>query len=179
MKSKFLFVAKFMAMVIIINFLCGCEAWDATVNWFMGTPPTAANPGGTQGHGAGLMAILGGLLGGPIGYAVTGVGAAVGPLYKWFKHDKSGDGLILATQKARGALPEDAREVFDNTMRDMMDHTIKGDLRSYVREKKEKLRKNGKMIQERFSKKHFFKGAALKTMSEVLNPPVKPKGNDI
>ncbi len=163
MKKHFLFAMRFLLMVFFVNFLVGCLGGSGSGGG--GGGQDVADNTGT------FLTFLGGIVGGPIGYAVTGLGAAAGPLYKWFKHDKSADGMMIATQSARGKLPEEARKVFDDEMRSVMDHTLKGDLRSYVRKKKMKLRKAGKMAMSQFSNKHKLENIAKKTIAQVLKEP--------
>ena len=170
MKNYFPLAMKLLFMAFFINLLVGCSTGD----WLFGTPPTASNPGGTTGAAGGFLSMLGGIVGGPIGYVVTGLGAAAGPLYKWLKHDRSSSGLIQGIQRSRSKLPQEARDLFDAEMRDFMDHTYKGDLRGYVRDKKSALRKSGKMALDNLSNKHTLKKLAMDIFEKNIHKDPTP-----
>jgi len=152
MKLKIWYWTKFVVAAIVINLMIACS--DGQGNdipwheWMFG-----ASEGGGSNAGS-FLTMLGGLLGGPWGYVLAGAGAATGPVYKWLHHDRSASGLIAVTQEARAALDPKSRKVFDDTARDAMNNAKSGNLRGYVRDKKVKLRRQGKMILDKFSAKH-------------------------
>jgi len=166
MKSKIWYVTKLLILAVVINLLLACT--DSGGNdisimdwWFAPSDDGGANVGN-------LLTAVGAALGGPWGYALAGAGAATGPVYKWFHHDKSATGLIKTVQAARAALPDDARKVFDDTSREVMNNAKTGNLRAYVRTKKEKMRRSGKLALEKFSDKHSLQNMAKKTVAEIL-----------
>lgn len=166
MKSKIWFITKFVLMACVINLLIACtNSQGQDIGWveWMFKP----EGGETTGHLGSFLSSVGQIVGGPWGYALAGVGAATAPAYKWYHHDKSATGLIQATQEARGALDPEARKVFDDTAREAMNNATSGNLRTYIRNKKDKLRKSGKMALEKFSDKHTLIEIAKKAVDEV------------
>ena len=153
MKAKVWYMAKFVFAACVINMLIGCTNGQGnTIPWWEWLFAPASD--GSAGHAGSFLTTIGQILGGPWGYALAGAGASATPVYKWFKHSRSASGLIQATQEARGALDPEARKIFDDTAREVMNNAKSGNLRAYVRDKKEKLRLAGKMSLEKFSMKH-------------------------
>jgi len=153
MKKKICYVIKFVCVACIVNILIGCvDGQGNDISWAQWMFAPASD--GSAGPAGSFLNTVGQLLGGPWGYALTGLGASTGPLYKWWKHSRSASGLIQATQEARGALDPETRKVFDDTAREAMNNAKSGNLRAYVRDTKNKLRRSGKMVLEKFSDKH-------------------------
>jgi len=168
MKKKIWYITKFVLFACVINMLLvACtDGQGNDISWV--TWLFAPSADGSAGNAGSFLTTVGQVLGGPWGYVITGIGAGIGPAYKWMHHDKSASGIIKATQEARAALPKEARKIFDDTARDFMDEARNGNLRSYVRSKKEKLRRSGKMTLEKFSDKHILQNIAKKTVADVL-----------
>lgn len=167
MKSKTLFITKIVIAAVLINLLIACtDANGNNVSWvhWMFAPDAS----GGSGNAGAFLTSVGQALGGPWGYALAGVGASATPIYKWFKHEKSAAGLVQATQEARAALDPKARKVFDDTAREFMNNATSGNLRAYVRSKKVKLKRAGKLALERLSDKHNLEKIAKKTVGDVL-----------
>jgi len=168
MKKKICYFLKFVFAAAVINLVVACtNSQGEEISWSEWLFQSSEDGGG--GYAGAFLTTVGQVLGGPWGYALAGVGAATGPVYKWFHHDKSATGLIQVTQEARAALDPEARKVFDDTAREAMNNAKKGNLRSYVRDKKNKLRRSGKMILERFSDKHSVEKTAKKIVKDILN----------
>lgn len=154
MKLRIWYVTKLVFAACVINLLIGCTNGQGNnVPWWQWMFGPASD--GSAGHAGSFLTTVGQVLGGPWGYALAGVGAATGPVYKWLHHDKSATGLIQATQEARAALDPEARKIFDDTAREVMNNARSGNLRAYVRNKKDKLRRSGKITLEKFSKNHI------------------------